>query len=112
MSGDIDMLDASMPDHSSPSGSATPVSQSMLAIIERTPVVEAGGGTAHDRIIHLVFPGAQIDQLGLPENGSAGDLGQVSGGMYVAAERCPVVGPDRLAQRDTTILTAFSGLVS
>jgi hypothetical protein len=108
MSGDIDMLDASMPDHSPLSGSAAPVSQSMLAIIEQTPVVEAGEGTAHDRVIRLMFPGVQIDRLGFPENGSAGDLGQVSGGTYQAAERRPVVGPDRLAQRYTTILTACS----
>jgi hypothetical protein len=102
------MLDASMPDRSPPSGSATLVSQSIFATIEQTPVLEAGGGTAGDRIIHLVFPGAQIDQLGFPESGSARDLGQVSGGMYQAAECCSVVGLDLMAQRHTTILTAFS----
>jgi acetylornithine deacetylase/succinyl-diaminopimelate desuccinylase-like protein len=106
------MLDASMPYHSLPSGFATPVSQSVFATIKQTPVLDAGGGTTDGRIIHPVFPGAQIVELGLPEIGGAGDLRQVSGGIHQADERYSVAGLGLPAQGYTAMLTAFSGPVS
>lgn len=70
---------ASTPYYSPPSGFAKLVSQSVLATIGRTPVLDAGGGTTDGRFIHPVFPGAEIVELGLPENGGTGDLRQASG---------------------------------
>jgi succinyl-diaminopimelate desuccinylase len=99
---------ASMPYYSPPSGFATLVSQSVLAITGQKPVLDASGGTTDGRFIHPVFPGAEIVELGLPENGGAGHLKQASGGMHQIDERCSVADLGRLAQCYATILTAFS----
>lgn len=99
---------ASMPYYSPPSGFATLVSQSVFAITGQTPVLDAGGGTTDGRFIHLVFPGAEIVELGLPENGGVEHLRQASGGMHQVDERCSVADLGRLAQCYATLLTAFS----
>jgi succinyl-diaminopimelate desuccinylase len=99
---------ASMPYYSPPSGFATLVSQSVFATTGQTPVLDAGGGTTDGRFIHPVFPDAEIVELGLPENGGAGNLTHASGGMHQADERCSVADLGRLAQCYAAILTAFS----
>jgi succinyl-diaminopimelate desuccinylase len=99
---------ASMPYYSPPSGFAKLVSQSVHATTGKTPVLDAGGGTTDGRFIHPVFPAAEIVELGLPENGGAGDLSRASGGMHQADERCSVADLGRLAQCYITILRAFS----
>jgi succinyl-diaminopimelate desuccinylase len=99
---------ASMPYYSPPSGFAALVSQSVFATTGQTPVLDAGGGTTDGRFIHPVFPGAEIVELGLPENGGAGDLRQASGGMHQADERCSVADLGLLARSYAAILTAFS----
>jgi succinyl-diaminopimelate desuccinylase len=99
---------ASMPYYSPPSGFAALVSRSVFATIGQTPVLDAGGGTTDGRFIHPVFPGAEIVELGLPENGGAGDLRQAFGGMHQADERCSVADLGLLARCYSTILNAFS----
>jgi hypothetical protein len=101
-----------MPYHSPPSGFASLVSQSVFATTGQTPVMNAGEGKTVGRIIHLVFPGAEIVELGLPEKGDAGALRQAAGGMHQAGERCRVTSLGLLAQDYGTILTAFSEPVS
>jgi acetylornithine deacetylase/succinyl-diaminopimelate desuccinylase-like protein len=101
-----------MPYYSPPSGFATLVSQSVFAMTGQTPVLDAGGGTTDGRFIHPVFPGAEIVELGLPENGDAGDLRQAFGGMHQADECCSVADLGLLAQGYATILTTFSDPVS
>jgi succinyl-diaminopimelate desuccinylase len=103
---------ASMPYYSPPSGFATLVFQSVFATTGQTPVLDAGGGTTDGRFIHPVFPGAEIVELGLPENGSAKDPGQAFGGMHQADERCSVADLGQLAQCYAAILTAFGEPVS
>jgi succinyl-diaminopimelate desuccinylase len=103
---------ASMPYYSPPSGFAKLVSQSVFAATGQTPVLDAGGGTTDGRFIHPIFPGAEIVELGLPENGGAGDLRQASGGMHQADERCSVADLGRLVRCYSTILDAFSESVS
>jgi acetylornithine deacetylase/succinyl-diaminopimelate desuccinylase-like protein len=84
----------------------------VFATTGKTLFLEAGGGPADGRFIHAVFPGAEIVDLGLPENGGAGDLRQASAGMHQADECCSVADPGRLAQCFATILAAFSEPVS
>jgi acetylornithine deacetylase/succinyl-diaminopimelate desuccinylase-like protein len=98
--------------YSPPSGFAAPISQSVFVTIGQTPVLDADGGTTDGRFIHPVFPGAEIVELGLPENAGAGDLRQASGGLHQADERCSVAGLGLLAQSYATILTAFGEPVS
>jgi succinyl-diaminopimelate desuccinylase len=98
---------ASIPYYSPPSGFAALVSQSVFATTGLTPVLDAGGGTTDGRFIHPVFPGAEIIELGLPENGGTDNLRQISGGMHQADERCSVADLGRLAQCYAAILTAF-----
>jgi acetylornithine deacetylase/succinyl-diaminopimelate desuccinylase-like protein len=74
--------------------------------------LDAGGGTTDGRFIHPVFPGAEILELGLPENGGVEHLRQASGGMHQVDERCSVADLGRLAQCYATILTALSEPVS
>jgi succinyl-diaminopimelate desuccinylase len=103
---------ASMPYYSPPSGFAALVSRSVFATIGQTPVLDAGGGTTDGRFIHPVFPGAEIVELGLPENGGARDPRQASGGMHQADERCSVADLGLLARCYSTILNGFSEPVS
>jgi succinyl-diaminopimelate desuccinylase len=103
---------ASMPYYSPPSRFAALVAQSVFAITGQKPALDAGGGTTDGRFIHPVFPGAEIVELGLPENGGAADLRQAAGGMHQVDECCAVADLGRLAQCYATILTAFSEQVS
>jgi acetylornithine deacetylase/succinyl-diaminopimelate desuccinylase-like protein len=101
-----------MPYHPPPSVFATLVSQSDFLATGQTPVLDAGGSTTDGRFIHPVFPGAEVVELGFPENGGAGDLRQAFGGMHQADERCSVADLGRLARSYAAILTAFSEPVS
>jgi succinyl-diaminopimelate desuccinylase len=105
ITGNIDT--ASMPYYSPPSRFAALVSQSLLATTGQAPVLDAGGGTTDGRFIHPLFPGAEIVELGLPENGGAESLRPASGGMHQVDERCSVADLGRLTQCYATILTAF-----
>ena len=103
---------ASLPYYSPPSSFATLVSRSVFATIGQTPVLDAGGGTTDGRFIHPVFPGVEIVELGLPEDGGARDPRHLSGGMHQADERCSVIDLGRLAQCYSAILNAFNDPVS
>jgi succinyl-diaminopimelate desuccinylase len=103
---------ASMPYRSSPSRFAEVVCNAVAVNIGRKPILDAGGGTTDGRFIPLVFPQAEIVELGLPESCRGRNEIQTFGGMHQSDECCSVADLCLLTRCYASILSAFGQPVS
>jgi succinyl-diaminopimelate desuccinylase len=106
ISGHTDSV--SMPYYSSPSSFAQLVSNAVEINIGRGPILDAGGGTTDGRFIHLVFPQAEIVELGLPESCGVNNGVRTYGGMHQVDECCSIAHLCLLTRCYASILRAFT----
>lgn len=95
----------SMPYYSPQAGFASLVSSAVAAEMGRTPICDAVGGTTDGRFVQPVFSQAEIVELGLPENGGAGDA--LRGGMHQLDECCRVADLERLSATYFRVIQGF-----